>query len=154
MKGNNYAFLFIIIFFKLSYYNTQETEECPKEKPIRNNENEQCELISCSDENIENGDYTIENEKVKIQWLNNIIISKELDFYSYSFAIISYNKDIIILSYREAEEEGEQNLMYLLNKNNDELVLNTITVSESIGEFYQIFYILPVQINGQSDIYL
>ena len=94
MKGNNYAFLFIIIFFKLSYYNTQEIEECPKEKPNRrNNENEQCELISCSDENIENGVCTIENEIVKIQWLNNIIISKELDIYS--FAIISYNKDII-----------------------------------------------------------
>ena len=152
MKANKYSFLLIIIFFISSYYNSQETRECPKERPIKNNGNGQCELIPCSEENIENGDCFIENEKVKIQWLNNIIISKEIDFYS--FAAASYNKEIIILSYKEAEEEGEQNLMHLLTINNNELLLNTITVSESIGAFYLIFYILPAKINEQSDIYL
>ena len=152
MKANKYKFLLIIIFVILLYYNAQETGECPKERPIRNNRNGQCELIPCPEENIENGDCFIENEKVKIQWLNNIISSKEIDIYS--FAATSYNKDIIILSYKEAIEEGEQNLMYLLTKNNNELLLNTITVSETIGEFYLIFNILPIQKNEQSDIYL
>ena len=47
MKVNAYTFLLIIIFF-ISYYNTQETENCPKERPIR--KNGQCELIPCSEE--------------------------------------------------------------------------------------------------------
>ena len=147
MKENIYTFLLILIFF-ISYYNSQD---CPKERPIRNNDNGQCELIPCSEENTENDNCFIDNEKVKNQWLN-IIFSKEID--CYNTATTSYNKDIIILSYKEAEEEGEQNVMYLFTKNNNEILLNTITVSESIGEFSRLFYVLPIQINEQSDIYL
>ena len=105
---------------------------CEKEIPIL--KNGQCQSIFYTHQEFQNNICTIENEKIKIQWLNNFII---FDKYRYRFTnmIINSNGEIILES--SPEEINGQRLFYRLkangrsffkNKNNEEILYKSIIV--------------------------
>ena len=82
---------FFIFFSKL---NNILSDECSRDAPIKNKENN-CESKYCTEDEISKGDCIIENEIIKTQWLNNII-NIEISFLRYvNFASYS-NGDMIL----------------------------------------------------------
>ena len=98
-----------IIFYFIIYSFTEEIEECPKETPIKYENN--CYLKFCTYSQYTNEECKISNSIIKTQWLDNIILIG-----SDSFRYINLYKDIennlIIFTY-----PYYGNILKELNKN-------------------------------------
>jgi hypothetical protein len=84
--GNYFKiFLFIHIFFLKIF---KSYCECDKNTPILTR-NDGCQLRYCSKDEFDSGDCSIDNQIIKTQWLNDIILFNSEKFRYGSFAINS-----------------------------------------------------------------
>ena len=93
MRGKYLLSFLIISIYLLSSY---KSEDCRKERPIKFN-NGICEIRNCSQEELENKHCIFSNEKVKIQWINNII--KNVDKKIESLRVVTSSQNLFISSY-------------------------------------------------------
>ena len=114
----------IFIFIKdLSLSNC----ECQVDSPILKNNS--CQLIYCSKEEFENEICLIDNEIIKIQWLNNLILFNENNYRYCSFALNSQGDLIAELS---TEEANGVRLFYGLKKDGTSFFKNSYTYTKII----------------------
>ena len=121
---------------------------CTRENPIY--KNGQCQSIYCTETEFKNNICSIENDILKIQWLNNFIV---FDEYNYRFTnkIINDNGDFILIT---SPMYSGVRLFYVLKKNgafyfknndNKEISTKTIIVKDgdsiSIRSYSQVFFI-------------
>ena len=98
----NIKLLVKVLFFILLINKIRS--ECPKDKPIFFNDS--CEDRYCTKEEFDNETCIINNEIVKIQWLNSII-SLEKDMINAILSINSLNNELIFISSTFESEEAE-----------------------------------------------
>ena len=72
-----------------------EITYCPNSTPIYIKSSDSCELKYCKSDDFSSGECTIFNDKVKIQWLNNIITISDFNFRYVNFGKYE-NGDIVI----------------------------------------------------------
>ena len=118
MKNDNHFILFLILLLLQisSYYNS--SEECPKLKPIKYN-NEDCMVRYCTEEEYKNQTCIISNDTAKTQWINNILIYGEKDQLINNIAIINNGTEIIFSSYYEKEEKNSIIYYYTSDNHNN-----------------------------------
>ena len=68
--------------------------ECPESSPILKQDNS-CAFIYCSESELKDNKCSINNTKIKTQWINNVIIFGELNFRYINFGLFS-NGDLIV----------------------------------------------------------
>ena len=85
--------IFLFLFFNFSF---QEIEKCPKDIPIKY-QNE-CNLKYCTESEYQNGNCVVNNDIIKSQWLNNIILIGDIS-YKYSYPYFDLNNNLIIVTY-------------------------------------------------------
>ena len=103
-------FELLILLFMNNFYISNC--ECNIDYPIYKDGN--CQLIYCSDNEFEKGICSINNQIIKVQWLNNIIIFNEKKYRYCNFAINS--KGDLIAEFSTEEENGIR-LFYGLQQN-------------------------------------
>jgi hypothetical protein len=108
---------------------------CQKETPIK--KNGECQAIYCSEEDLNGSICIIDNEIIKTQWLNNIIIFNE---YNYRFTNMIINKDgdlIIVISPQQLNGRRlffrlkQNGSFYFKDENNKEVMSRTIVVLDN-----------------------
>ena len=72
------AKLFIIFIYILTFLLFEINNECSKENPIYKNND--CQSTYCNEDEFQNGDCTINNSIMKIQWLNKIKLFRNHKF--------------------------------------------------------------------------
>ena len=147
MKEKYVLFFLIISNHLLSFY---KAEDCPKETPIKYNGI--CDIKRCSREELENEICIISNEKVKIQWINNIIKNddKEIE----ALTLTTSDQGIFISSYYYDEDNRNHILLiYNYNNNNKELILNEIITTNSFASL-NCQELLSIKINNSLNNYL
>ena len=91
---NNFFQLFLLL--NIFVYSLQEVNSCPKDSPIKYNNS--CVSRFCNQLEYNNKTCILDNEIVRIQWLNKIVkVSKDLS-YKYANPICKDNI-LIIFSY-------------------------------------------------------
>ena len=140
--------LFFQIFFMILDQNSFAKCSCDRENPIY--KNGQCQSIYCTETEFKNNICSIENDILKIQWLNNFIV---FDDYNYRFTnkVINDDGDFILMT--SPMYSGER-LFYALKKNgafyfknndNQEISTKTIFVKDgdsiTIRSYSQVFFI-------------
>ena len=119
----NKFILFIIILFFIEFC---LSDDCPKIKPIKKNNNE-CDAIFCTEEEFESQKCIILNEKAKIQWLNNLITYKNDDEYLIdNLGVTIYNNDILLSAFYIDDQSQNSLLFFNINNNKKELDLKII----------------------------
>ena len=101
----------ILIFINIIFLSKCE---CDLNSPIYKNET--CQLVYCTENEFQNGICYINNEIIKTQWLNNIILFNDRMYRYCNFAKNSKGDMIAELS---TEEENGIRLFYGLKKNGD-----------------------------------
>ena len=102
----------LIIVFYLNFLLDSIKNNCLKEKPIKIND--LCKLEYCPKEKFISGECVIDNEIIKIQWLNNIIKIGDLNFRYINFATYS-NGDMIVET--DACPGNDQRMFYGIKSN-------------------------------------
>ena len=145
MKEKSDGLFFMLLLYLLLFC---KADECQKEVPIKFENN--CEIRFCSQFQLENEICIISNEKVKKQWLNNILQNKEKSLGS--LRIISSDQGILLVSY---DIDNNLLLMYNLNNNNNQLILNEIGTSNyNIDLTALLNEKFSININNKSEKYL
>ena len=116
-----YLFLKLIIFQKLFQSLSQSETECEYDTPIIKKEiSNECISGGCTQVQYKNDYCSIENEKIKKQWLNNFITFEYLDELNYIDIYTSSSGNLISISSTTlpANDNGFKRFFYIL-KNND-----------------------------------
>ena len=101
--------------------------ECQVDSPILKNNS--CQLFYCSKEDFENEICIIDNEIIKTQWLNNLLLFNEKNYRYCSFALNSQGDLIAELS---TEEANGVRLFYGLKKDGTSFFKNSYTYTKII----------------------
>ena len=135
--------LLLFLFFNFSF---QEIQECPKNTPIKY-QNE-CILRFCSELEILNGNCVINNDIINTQWLNNIILIGDIS-YKYSDPYFDLNNNLIIATYpyddNEESEIYRSRIFYGIQKNGRPLFYDKNKGFQS-KKIYNLSYIIPKKI--------
>ena len=139
--GNYFKiFLFIHIFFLKIF---KSYCECDKNTPILTR-NDGCQLRYCSKDEFDSGDCSIDNQIIKTQWLNDIILFNSEKFRYGSFAINSKQDMIFECSPKEATGKRlfywlkKDGSFYFENEEGEKVPTKIITVKD--GDFFPIRY--------------
>ena len=90
----------ILIYTLITKLNNQE---CPKNEPIYTSD-DRCQNKYCNENDFQNGDCTINNSIIKIQWLNKLIFLGENYFRINSLKMPNNDIFIILYNYNEREK--------------------------------------------------
>ena len=105
------SFLSLLILLNILDYSLQEVNSCPKDSPIKYNNN--CVTRFCNKSECNNNICSINNEQIKIQWLNEIIrVSNSI---SYKYVDPIY-KDNILIIFSFPYDEVHNNIIYSKRK--------------------------------------
>jgi hypothetical protein len=141
-----------IIFFNI-YITLYASDYCPKSKPIIYNNNTECEIRKCTEEELNDNICIISNEKAKIQWLNNILFNKDKEEEDIlNLGVTPSNKEILFSSFYTNNEDMKTIIFYNISRNNNKLeIMNIINGTYSMIDLE--CSILPVKINNTIDDY-
>ena len=105
------------IIFQIIILSFSETQtECDYDTPIRRKESNDCIIGDCTQQEYQEGDCSIENQKIKTQWLNNFILfDGGLDFI-YIDIINSLNGKLIALIFT-SDPDDPTRIFFGLKKN-------------------------------------
>ena len=149
---NKYMGFHLVLQICLMTFDPKNFSECScdeRDYPIY--KNGKCQSIYCTESEFKNNICLIENEIIKTQWLNNIIV---FDEYNYRFTnkVINDEGDFILIT--SPQYYNGNRLFYILKKNgafyfknddNTELSTKIIVVkdgdSPSLRSFSQVFFI-------------
>ena len=104
-------FLSLLILLNILDYSSQEVNSCPKDSPIKYNNN--CVTRFCNKSEYDNNICSINNEQIKIQWLNDIIRVSNSVSYKYVNPIY---KDNILIIFSFPYDEDQSNIIYSKRK--------------------------------------
>ena len=126
--------IFILsIIFPLSFC------ECDLDTPI--NKNGVCNLTYCTEDEFEDGTCSIDNDIIKTQWLNNIILFND---YKYRYCCFSINsKGDMIAEYSTEEKNGirlfyglkQDGNFFFKNSNDSNIPTKIVTIKDKDGNF-------------------
>ena len=133
IKFKSFSLIFQAIFIFLNYKNFTKCY-CPKDNPIK--KNGECSSEFCTEDDFKNSICLIDNEIVKTQWLNNIIIFDEYRYRFNSMAISKKGDFIFETSSEETPLNGvrlffglkKNGSYYFKNDNNEEIPTKKIIV--------------------------
>ena len=140
----NIQLLLQFLFFNFSF---QEIQECSKDTPIlKQNE---CILKYCTESEFINRNCIVNNNIIKTQWLNNIILIGDIS-YKYSYPYFDLDNNLIIATYpyddNEESEIYRSRIFYGIQKNGRPLFYKKKTGFHS-KKVYNLSYILPKKIS-------
>ena len=127
---------------------------CDRENPIY--KDEQCQSIYCTETEFKNNVCSIENEIIKIQWLNNFIVFNEYN-YRYTNKVINEDGDFILIT---SPINSGVRLFYVLkgngafyfkNDDNQEISAKTIVVKDGdsiIPRYYSQVFLIKINNNS------
>ena len=127
---------------------------CDRENPIY--KDEQCQSIYCTETEFKNNVCSIENEIIKIQWLNNFIVFNEYN-YRFTNKVINEDGDFILIT---STIDSGLRLFYVLKrngafyfKNDDKQEISTKTIEVKDGDSIILRYysqVFLIKINNNS----
>ena len=136
--------LLLFLFFNFSL---QEIIECPKNTPIKYQD--ECSLKYCAESEYLNGNCIVNNDVIKTQWLNNIILIGDIS-YKYSIPYFDINNNLIIATYPYDDDiENEiylSRIFYGIQKNGRPLFYDKISDFQS-RKIYNLSTIIPKKIS-------
>ena len=153
MLYRNYKILYHYIYLFLLISFSQQTDECPKDNPIKYQNI--CQLKYCSESDYNNNYCIISNSIIKTQWLNKIILIGDIS-YKYINPLITYYNDLILSAYPFNENKTHEiykqkkffgihsnGRPFFYNKNNNLLETQKISKLNSIlnKELSEVIYI-------------
>ena len=97
-KIKNHLLVILISLVQIILFSVKinaEITNCPKSTPIYIKSTDSCEIKYCKSDDFSSGECTIFNDKVKIQWLNNIITISDFNFRYVNFGKYE-NGDMVI----------------------------------------------------------
>ena len=140
----NIQLLLQFLFFNLSF---QEIQECSKDTPIKYQN--KCSLKYCTESEFINGNCVVNNNIIRTQWLNNIILIGDIS-YKYSYPYFDLDNNLIIATYpyddNEESEIYRSRIFYGIQTNGRPLFYNKKTGFQS-KKIYNLSYILPKKIS-------
>ena len=98
LKIKNHLLVMLIYLIQIILFSVKinaEITECLKSTPIYVKSSDSCELKYCKSDDFSSGECKILNDKVKIQWLNNIITISDFNFRYVNFGKYD-NGDMVI----------------------------------------------------------
>ena len=140
----NIQLLLQFLFFNLSF---QEIQECSKDTPIKYQN--KCSLKYCTESEFINGNCVVNNNIIRTQWLNNIILIGDIS-YKYSYPYFDLDNNLIIATYpyddNEESEIYRSRIFYGIQTNGRPLFYNKKKGFQS-KKIYNLSYILPKKIS-------
>ena len=125
--------------------------QCPREKPIL--KENKCKSIFCTKEEFDDGTCKINNDYIRIQWLNNFHIfdNSETSYVSYD---INENGDLFLFAQRDDEQHNKKYLYGFSLNGTGILYEKSKKIYTSYKEFYHQFIefiekIKYIKINGE-----
>ena len=115
-------------------YSLQQIDNCPKEAPIRYNNN--CQVRYCNENEYLNGICIIDNEIIADQWLNRIEKVTNGEYYKYAIPIY-HNNILVILSYpydsNPTSDVYKQTMFYAIKQDGRPYLYDSVSQKFMIG---------------------
>jgi len=138
--------LLLFLFLNISF---QEAQECPKDLPIKYKN--ECSIKYCIESEYLNRNCVVNNNVIKTQWLNNIILIGDIS-YKYSYPYFDFDNNLIIVTYPYDDniesEIHRSRIFYGIQKNGRPLFYDRNSDFQS-KKIYNLSYIIPKKISDQ-----
>ena len=147
----NIKYIHLIIILELFFLNIISCTytECQRETPIKTVTG--CQLTYCTNQQFNNGECIKSNSKIKIQWLNDVILVGEQNF-RYVSLMLTSNKDLVFAT--SPCPTGSNRIYYGISSEgnplfgNNFIIKKTITRNEKIDRYESIAGIMKM--NGDN----